>query len=118
LIEHHSNLLPWRETGSEIVYINEGEDANVDLEDLESKLRMHSSSNKIKIGCFSAASNVTGQLTDTIKISILLHKYNAHAFWDYSAAAPYVEINMNPVIKTEQLVRIQKETLKFLKKNK
>jgi selenocysteine lyase/cysteine desulfurase len=46
------------------------------------------------IGSFSAASNVTGIVTDTDAISSLLHEHGALAFWDYAAAAPYVDIEM------------------------
>ena len=48
------------------------------------------------IGCFSAASNVTGVLTDTIRISQLLHKFNGISLFDYATAAPYVKIDMHP----------------------
>ena len=47
-------------------------------------------------GSFAAASNVTGALEDTEKISRILHRGGALSFWDYATAAPYVEINMNP----------------------
>ena len=50
----------------------------------------------LKIGSFSAASNVTGIVTDTDRISSLLHEHGALAFWDFAAAAPYVDIDMNP----------------------
>ncbi|VDN11629.1 unnamed protein product [Dibothriocephalus latus] len=46
--------------------------------------------------CLSAASNVTGILVDTLKISSLVHQYGGIIFWDYATAAPYVEIDMNP----------------------
>ena len=49
------------------------------------------------IGCFAAASNVTGTLVDVDQISICLHRHGALAFWDYATAGPYVDINMNPV---------------------
>ena len=48
------------------------------------------------IGCFSAASNVTGVLTDTIRISQLMHQYQGIALFDYATAAPYVKIDMHP----------------------
>jgi selenocysteine lyase/cysteine desulfurase len=48
----------------------------------------------LRIGSFSAASNVTGILTDTDAIAALLHKHGALSFWDYAAAAPYVPIRM------------------------
>ena len=45
---------------------------------------------------FSAASNVTGILSDTRAISVLLHRHGALSLWDFAAAAPYVEIEMAP----------------------
>ena len=48
----------------------------------------------LKIGSFSAASNVTGIVTDTDAISALLHEHGALSFWDYAAAGPYVDIEM------------------------
>ena len=83
-----------------MVYIDENEQGEIDLNDLESKLEHYKNRDNTKIGVFSAASNITGILVDTNKITILLHKYNALSFWDYATAAPYVEINMNPIDKT------------------
>ena len=51
---------------------------------------------RILIGCFSAASNITGLLNDDIHITAILHSHGALSFWDYATAAPYVDINMNP----------------------
>ena len=34
--------------------------------------------------------------SDTHAITQLVHKYGALAFWDYAAAGPYVDIEMNP----------------------
>jgi selenocysteine lyase/cysteine desulfurase len=42
---------------------------------------------------------VTGLVTDTIPVTILLHKYGALSFWDYAAAGPHLKIDMNPVIE-------------------
>ena len=46
----------------------------------------------------NAASNITGVLTDTVSFSSLLHKYGALSFWDYATAAPYIEMDMNPLV--------------------
>jgi selenocysteine lyase/cysteine desulfurase len=92
--EHHSNELPWRELGIEVVRIPESKDGGVCLATLEKQLQANQ--NKRLIGSFSAASNVTGILCDQDAITILLHRYNALAFWDFAAAAPYVALNMNP----------------------
>jgi hypothetical protein len=39
---------------------------------------------------------VTGILTDTRAVSVLLHRHGALAFWDCAAAAPYVDVAMAP----------------------
>jgi selenocysteine lyase/cysteine desulfurase len=91
--EHHSNELPWRESIADVVVIPEDADGHIDCERLEVELGRHRD-RPLKIGSFSAASNVTGIVTDTHAISALLHRYGALSFWDFAAAAPYVEIDM------------------------
>ena len=86
LFEHHSNLLPWRESGAEVVLIDEREDGSVDVEHLERELfRVSSLDRELArspnlekelvrspnlgfkmIGSFCAASNITGQLNDDL----------------------------------------------------
>lgn len=92
--EHHSNELPWRELGLSIIRIPEDKRGGVCLSSLESVLKSHQG--KQIIGSFSAASNVTGILCDQQAITRLLHRYHALSFWDFAAAAPYVDIDMNP----------------------
>ena len=41
---------------------------------------------RLLIGCFSAASNVTGIICNTDPVAALLHKYGALSFWDYATA--------------------------------
>ncbi|PWI14454.1 aminotransferase [Streptomyces sp. Act143] len=91
--EHHSNELPWRESIADVVVIDEDPDGHVDLARLEAELRRYAN-RPLLIGTFSAASNVTGILTDTDRIARLLHTYGALSFWDYAAAAPYIPIRM------------------------
>lgn len=90
--EHHSNELPWRESIADVVTIPEDADGHVDAARLREELERHAD-RPLKIGSFSAASNVTGILTDTAGITALLHAHGALAFWDYAAAAPYVDID-------------------------
>jgi selenocysteine lyase/cysteine desulfurase len=92
--EHHSNELPWRESIAEVVTIDEDADGHIDLEALEEALRAHTG-RLLQIGSFSAASNVTGIGSNTRAITALLHRHGALSFWDFAAAAPYVEIEMN-----------------------
>ena len=92
--EHHSNELPWRESIADVVVIDEDENGQPDLVQLENELKTHAH-RPLKIGSFSAASNVTGISTDTRRISALLHAHGALAFWDFAAAGPYVDIDMS-----------------------
>lgn len=92
--EHHSNELPWRETIADVVTIAEDQDGRIDQAQLARELERHAA-RPLRIGSFSAASNVTGIVSDTAGISTLLHEHGALAFWDFAAAAPYVQIEMN-----------------------
>jgi selenocysteine lyase/cysteine desulfurase len=91
--EHHSNELPWRESVADVVEVPQDADGHIDLAALEQQL-VRFASRPLKIGSFSAASNVTGILSDTASIASLLHAHGALSFWDYAAAAPYVELSM------------------------
>ncbi|MEJ7801458.1 MAG: aminotransferase class V-fold PLP-dependent enzyme [Ilumatobacter sp.] len=91
--EHHSNELPWRESVADVVTIDEDIDGHVDLAHLEAELDRHRDRPRL-IGSFSAASNVTGIVTDVAAVSRLLHRFGAIALWDFAAAAPYVQIDM------------------------
>mgnify|MGYP002631630875 FL=1 len=92
--EHHSNELPWRESIAETVVIDEDADGHVDLALLEAALARFAD-RPLKIGSFSAASNVTGIGTDTRAVAAVLHRHGALSFWDFAAAGPYVKIEMN-----------------------
>jgi selenocysteine lyase/cysteine desulfurase len=91
--EHHSNELPWRESIAEVVVIREDADGHIDLGQLSEELR-RTAGRPLRIGSFSAASNVTGILSDADRIAALLHRHGALSFWDYAAAAPYVPIRV------------------------
>ena len=47
-----------------------------------------------KIGAFSAASNVSGVTTPVYDVARILHENGALAFFDFAAAAPYVQMDM------------------------
>jgi selenocysteine lyase/cysteine desulfurase len=93
--EHHSNELPWRESIADVVKIGEDADGHIDHAQLEAELKRYEH-RPLKIGSFSAASNVTGILSDTRGIAVLLHRYGALSFWDFAAAAPYVSMDVQP----------------------
>ena len=93
--EHHSNILPWRESGAEVVEVPEAPAGGPDMAVLEALLDRYRDRG-IKIGTFSAASNVTGVRTDVAAVTARLKAAGALAIWDYACAAPYAPISMTP----------------------
>jgi selenocysteine lyase/cysteine desulfurase len=94
--EHHSNEISWRQSLASTVEVRLQPDGNIDLAHLEELLQLPEYQDRLRIGSFSAASNVTGIRSNVREISALLHAYGAIACFDYAACAPYVEIDMNP----------------------
>ncbi|MGB2977069.1 MAG: aminotransferase class V-fold PLP-dependent enzyme, partial [Propionicimonas sp.] len=92
--EHHSNELPWRESIADVVTIREDADGHIDQGQLAAELAAHAQ-RPLKIGSFSAASNVTGIQSDVQGIASLLHRHGALSFWDFAACAPYVTIDVS-----------------------
>ncbi|MBO1326165.1 aminotransferase class V-fold PLP-dependent enzyme [Acetobacter sp. TBRC 12305] len=93
--EHHSNILPWRESGARIVEIPEAAGGGPDMAALEAALKS-CPEHSLKVGSFSAASNVTGILTDVNAVTAMLKRHGALAIWDYAGAGPYCPIDMQP----------------------
>jgi len=94
--EHHSNEVTWRQGLATVVEVNLAADGSIDLEHLEKLLEEPAYQGRLRIGSFSAASNVTGMRSPVSEIARLLHAHDACACFDYAASAPYVEIDMNP----------------------
>jgi len=92
--EHHSNELIWRESRAAVVRIPLDADGQIDLAELAAALEAHKDCD-LKIGSFSAASNVTGVRTPMRPLARLLHSHGARFFADYAAAGPYVPIDMS-----------------------
>ncbi|MCP1335293.1 aminotransferase class V-fold PLP-dependent enzyme [Futiania mangrovi] len=91
--EHHSNILPWRESGAEVVEIPEAAGGGVDLEALEAALKDASGADLV-VGAFSAASNVTGVLADVDAVTRTIKAHGALAIWDYAGGGPYLPMDM------------------------
>ncbi len=94
--EHHSNELSWRQSLATSIEVRLDAAGNIDLEHLEELLKAPQYKGRLRIGSFSAASNVTGIRSNVREIAALLHRYDALACFDYAACAPYVDIDMNP----------------------
>jgi selenocysteine lyase/cysteine desulfurase len=86
--------LPWRESIADTVVISLDSRGQLDLVALEDALVKYID-RPLRIGSFSAASNVTGLKTDVPRVTSMLKRHGALSFWDYAAAAPYVRIDMN-----------------------
>ena len=92
--EHHSNILPWRESGAEVIEMPEAQDGGPCMETLSKTLE--SVKGRPIIGAFSAASNVTGIVTDIVAVTRVLKAAGAIVVWDYAGGAPYLSIDMCP----------------------
>lgn len=93
--EHHSNEIMWRQTLCEIVEVPLNERGTLDLARLEEMVSEPRYAGRLKIGSFSAASNVTGLLTPVYEVARILHRHDALACFDFAACGPYVRIDMN-----------------------
>ncbi len=112
-MEHHSNHTNWYETNADVVQIQPNKDLLIDLNDLEDKLKKYKN-RKLKIGSFTACSNVTGIITPYHKMAALMHKHEGYCFIDFAASAPYVHMNMHPENKDECLDAVFFSPHKFL----
>ncbi len=112
-MEHHSNHTSWLTTIADVVLLEPTKDLLIDTEQLEQKLNEYKD-RKIKIGAFTAASNVTGIETTYHKMAEIMHKHNGYCFVDFAMAAPYVKIDMHPSNKLQYLDAITFSPHKFL----
>jgi selenocysteine lyase/cysteine desulfurase len=96
-MEHISNDLPWRESIADVHLIGFDAQGRVSADELDRLLSDPKvAKHNLKIGAFSAASNVTGIVNDVDALARVMHKHGGYACFDYAAAAPYVEIDMHP----------------------
>jgi len=94
--EHHSNEVSWRHGLATVVEVRLAADGGIDLAHLEALLQEPAYRDRLRLGSFAAASNVTGMRSPVDEIARLLHAHGAFACFDYAASGPYVEIDMNP----------------------
>ncbi|WDA41332.1 aminotransferase class V-fold PLP-dependent enzyme [Erythrobacter sp. BLCC-B19] len=92
--EHHSNLLPWRESGAEVIELPEDAAGGPDRAALAAHLQR--AAGRRIVASFSAGSNVTGALTDIADVSRIVQAAGGKVIWDYAGAAPYITMQMRP----------------------
>ncbi len=112
-MEHHSNHTSWLETIADVVCILPDKNGLVDMDDLCRQLEKHKD-RKLKIGSFTACSNVTGIRTDYHKMAQLMHVNGGLCFVDFACSAPYEDINMHPGNPLEKLDAVFFSPHKFL----
>ncbi|HET9032322.1 MAG TPA: aminotransferase class V-fold PLP-dependent enzyme [Dokdonella sp.] len=112
-MEHHSNQTSWCETIADVVVVPPDAAGMIDLDALETLLHEYRE-RTIKIGSFSACSNVTGVLTPYHAMARLMHRAGGVAFIDFAASAPYVAIDMHPADPLERLDAVMWSPHKFL----
>lgn len=112
-MEHHSNHTSWYETNAEVVVLEPGDDLLVDLNKMRNTIEKYKD-RKLKIGSFTACSNVTGIETDYYEMAKIMHQYQGLCFIDFAASAPYVEIDMHPKDPLKALDAIMFSPHKFL----
>lgn len=92
--EHHSNILPWRESGAEVVELPEAGCGGPCLDRLDALLRTEG--HRPIIASLSAASNVTGILSDVTEVTRRLKRAGAKVIWDYAGGGPYLPVDLCP----------------------
>ncbi|RXJ04300.1 aminotransferase class V-fold PLP-dependent enzyme [Anaerobacillus alkaliphilus] len=112
-MEHHSNHTSWLETIADVVVVEPDQNNLVSLVNLRNELEKYKHRNYI-IGAFTACSNVTGIETPYHAMAKIIHEYGGVCFVDFACSAPYVDINMRPKDKMEQLDAIFFSPHKFL----
>lgn len=112
-MEHHSHHVSWMETIADVVIVPPGKDLTIDLGLLQEEIDKYAN-RKLKIGAFTAGSNVTGVITPVHEMAEIMHKNGGYCFVDYAATAPYVEIDMHPANELQSLDAVYFSPHKFL----
>ncbi|MDQ0197813.1 aminotransferase class V-fold PLP-dependent enzyme [Neobacillus ginsengisoli] len=112
-MEHHSNQTSWLETIGDVVILSPDSKGEVDVYQLEQLLHQYKE-RTIKIGSFTACSNVTGIQTPYYQLAKVMHQHGGFCFVDFAASAPYISIDMHPKDPLEKLDAIFFSPHKFL----
>ncbi|SMO83696.1 Selenocysteine lyase/Cysteine desulfurase [Saccharicrinis carchari] len=112
-MEHHSNHTSWLESNVDVVVLEPSSDLLVDPESLRKEIVKYEK-RTLKIGAFSACSNVTGIEVPYFELAKIMHQHGGFCFVDFAASAPYTAINMHPEDPEERLDAIYFSPHKFL----
>ena len=112
-MEHHSNHTSWLETIADVVQLMPDKELLVDTSQLQTELEKYKD-RKMKIGSFTACSNVTGISTPYHEMAKIMHENGGLCFIDFAASAPYMPMDMHPEDPLEALDAIFFSPHKFL----
>ncbi len=112
-MEHHSNHTSWLESIADVVVLPPDDELLVQPRALEQALAEFAE-RPVKIGSFSACSNVTGIMPPYYELAEIMHRHGGYCFVDFAASAPYVKIDMHPEKEEQRLDAIFFSPHKFL----
>lgn len=112
-MEHHSNHTSWLETIADVECIEPDELGAVNPNSLRALLDEYGD-RTLKIGAFTACSNVTGVRPPVHELAKIMHEHGGLCFVDYAASAPYAKIDMHPPDPLEKLDAVFFSPHKFL----
>ena len=112
-MEHHSNQTTWEECAVTVVRIPEDKEGLPNIEALKEMIGKYAE-RPLRIGSFTACSNVTGIKTNYSELAKVMHENDGYCFVDFAASAPYVEIDMHPAEESRRLDAVMFSPHKFL----
>jgi cysteine desulfurase/selenocysteine lyase len=93
VMEHHSNMLPWRQVaemkGAKIVYLEPDQDGYLPAERLEEKI-----TDRTKIVSLTQISNVFGRENDVKKMAAIAHAHGAVFSCDGAQSVPHMKVDV------------------------
>ena len=90
-IEHHANDLSWRER-CKVIYAEVDDNGRIIYDDIEKLLKKNKG--KVSYVSVTAASNVTGYVTDVHKVAKIAHKYGAKIVVDGAQIVAHRKFSM------------------------
>ncbi|MCF6172116.1 MAG: aminotransferase class V-fold PLP-dependent enzyme [Bacteroidales bacterium] len=112
-MEHHSNQTSWLETYCDVVLLKPDEKNLVRPDSLREEIVKYKD-RELKIGAFTACSNVTGVIPDFYELAGIMHANGGIIILDFAGSAPYVDIDMHPGDPMKKLDAIVFSPHKFL----
>ncbi|BCJ98341.1 aminotransferase class V-fold PLP-dependent enzyme [Anaerocolumna chitinilytica] len=92
--EHNSNFITWKNNNINCVILKLKENGQIDLNDMEIKLKKYFKNENVLIGFFCACSNVNGVKVDLLPLCNLMKLFSGIVCVDYTTIAPYDVLNI------------------------